>query len=441
MSSTDQRVDHPSRSAAARRGRGEGPLAGVRIADFCWVGVGALATRTLADFGAEVIKIEDRRRMDLTRRMPIYKGAARPVGEEDTGEIDPDLSGHFNNYNRNKLSVNIDMRSEKGRDVARRLIANCGVVTENFSPGVMERWGLTYEAMRELNPSVIYARMSGFGHSGPDTAYRSYGPVVQAVGGLTFGAGLPGREPSGWGMSYMDNMAAYNGSIAVLMAIYRRNATGEGCEIDVSALEASVALLGPVLLDVSVNGRATRGMEGYPPGNLQLYSDAAPHGVYPAAGEDRWIAISVFDDDDWGALRAALGGPAWCDDPRFADQRSRRREHAALDAHLAAWTAQRDPREAMEHLQAHGVRAAAVQNSQEICEVDPQLAHRGTLIEMDHPKIGPARLEGLPFTAAETKPAHWRSAPLLAEDNEYVFSEIVGMSRAEIDVLTDEGVL
>src|SRR6266508_1237738 len=256
-----------------------GPLVGVRVADFCWMGVGAMATRLLADFGAEVIKIEDRSRLDMPRRLPIYKGeTARAYGEEDPNP-DPDKGGLFNNYNRNKLGVTINMRTPQGRELAERLIRKSNVVTENFAPGVMERWGLTEERVSELCPDVIYARMSGYGHSGPHAHFRSYGPVVQAVSGLSHISGLPGREPSGWGLSYMDNQAAYYNSAALLIAIYARNRTGKGTLIDVSAVEAGVELLGPLLLDVAVNKRTTRGGD-FPLGNRLEYPRAAPHGVY-----------------------------------------------------------------------------------------------------------------------------------------------------------------
>jgi crotonobetainyl-CoA:carnitine CoA-transferase CaiB-like acyl-CoA transferase len=204
------------------------------------MGVGSVATRLLADFGADVIKIEDRIRIDTPRRLPIYKDApARNFGEEVVGG-DPNRGGLFNNYCRNKLGITLNMRTEKGRQLAERLIAKCSVVSENFAPGVMERWGLTYERLQELSPNVIYARMSGYGHSGPHAGYRSYGPVVQAVSGLSYISGLPGKEPSGWGLSYMDNQAAYYNSTALLLAIYRRNQTGQGTEVDVSAIEAGV---------------------------------------------------------------------------------------------------------------------------------------------------------------------------------------------------------
>jgi len=423
-----------------RPGPRRGPLAGVRVADFCWMGVGSVATRLLADFGAEVIKIEDRTRIDTPRKLPLYKGeSARSFGEEVPG-ADPDKGGLFNNYCRNKLGVTINMRTGEGRRLAERLIAASSVVTENFAPGVMERWGLTYERLRELRPDVIYARMSGYGHSGPHASYRSYGPVVQAVSGLSYISGLPGREPSGWGLSYMDNQAAFYNSAALLMAIRRRTLTGEGTEIDVSAVETGIGMLGPVLLDVTVNGRVTR-TQGYPTGNRLEYPDAAPHGVYPASGEDRWVAIAIFSDEEWSRFVDAIGRPAWALDERFSSQRSRWEHQDALDPAIAGWTRHRDRHEITKLLQDAGVRAGAVQNAEDLNETDPQLEHRGVFFEMDHPVIGEARFEGVPIRFAGLSPDNWRSGPLLGEDNEYVFTELLGVSADEYAELASAGVI
>jgi len=423
---------------ARRPGPRRGPLAGVRVADFCWMGVGSVATRLLADFGAEVIKIEDRTRIDTPRKLPLYKDErARNFGEEVVGS-DPDKGGLFNNYSRNKLGVTINMRSAAGRELAERLIAASSVVTENFAPGVMERWDLTYERIRQLRPDVIYA--SGYGHSGPHASYRSYGPVVQAVSGLSYISGLPGREPSGWGLSYMDNQAAFYNSAAILMAIRRRMLTGEGTEIDVSAVETGIGLLGPVLLEVTVNGRRTRGRH-YPTGNRLEHRRAAPHGVYPARGEDRWVAIAVFGDEEWSRFVDAMGRPGWADDERFGSQQSRWEHQDALDAAIATWTSQRDRYEITKLLQDAGVRAGAVQNAEDLNETDPQLAHRGVFFEMDHPVIGEARFEGVPIHFSQSAPDNWRSGPLLGEDNEYVFRELLGVGEAEYARLAATGAI
>jgi crotonobetainyl-CoA:carnitine CoA-transferase CaiB-like acyl-CoA transferase len=423
------------RGPCARRG----PLAGVRVADFCWMGVGACATRLLADFGAEVIRIEDRKRLDMPRRLPIYKGEVRTYGDEDANP-DPNKGGLFNNYNRNKLGVTINMRDPRGRALADRLIAASSVVTENFAPGVMERWGLVYDRLNALSPNVIFARMSGFGHSGPHAEYRSYGPVVQAVSGISHISGLPGREPSGWGLSYMDNEAAFFNASALLMAIYRRNITGVGTEIDVSAVEAGINLVGPILLDVAVNGRRTRG-PGFPTGNRLEYPNAAPHGVYPCAGTDRWIAIAVFNETQWRGLLMVVGDRDWTRDPRFATQASRFDNQDALDALMAEWTNDQDRHVLMHALQAEGVPAGAVQTTEDTIDHDPQILSRGLFFELDHPVIGEALFEGTPIQFSRTVQENWRSAPLLGEDNAHVFKTLLGVPADEYDVLAAEGVI
>lgn len=419
--------------------RRSGLLSGIRVADFCWMGVGSVATRMLADLGAEVIKIEDRTRLDMPRRLPIYKDDLRSYGEEDPNP-DPDKGGLFNNYCRNKLGVTINMRTPEGKELCERLIASSSVVTENFAPGVMERWGLTYDTVKQIRPDVIMARMSGYGHDGPHSGHKSYGPVIQAVCGLSFNSGLPGREPSGWGLSYMDNQAAYYNSAALLLAIYHRMLTGEGGEIDVSAVEVGINLLGPDLLDTLVNQRPSRRAD-FPRGNRLEFEGAAPHGVYPASGADEWVAVAVFDDRAWQSLVDVLGHPAWAADPDLATVAGRVARQDHLDAHLAQWTKNFDKHDLMHRLQAAGVPAGAVQNSRDLAEVDPQIAHRGTFFELDHPVIGPALFEGNPMTFSRTEQTNWRSAPLLGEDNDYVFGELLGLSADERADLTDRGAI
>lgn len=428
-------VADPSRGPRPR----SGPLAGVKIADFCWMGVGAVATRLLADFGADVIKIENRKRLDTPRRLPIYKGEVRSYGAEEANP-DPDKGGLFNNYSRNKLGVTVDMGDPRGRELVHDLIEHCGIVTENFAPGVMEKWNLTYPELREIRDDVIFARMSGYGHSGPQAHYRSYGPVVQAVSGLSFNSGLPGREPSGWGLSYMDNQAAYYNSAGLMLAIYQRMLTGQGTEVDVSAVEAGIGLLGSDLLDTVVNDRPSRRPD-YPRGNRLEHPAAAPHGVYPASGEDQWIAIAVFSDEDWKSLQVAMGDPGWAGEPRFATAADRVAHHDELDVLLAGWTRDQDKHDLMEKLQRAGVAAGAVQNAQDLAEHDPQIAARGTFFELDHPVIGPALFEGFPGQLSTSRPDHWRSAPLLGEDNDFVFGELLGRDADTLAQLAAEGVI
>lgn len=433
-----EQADDAARSAryAGNRPR-KGPLAGVRIADFCWMGVGSLATRFLADMGAEVIKIEHMSRIDLMRRHPIYKNRASGVGQSDMS-ASVDASGMHNNYSRNKLGVSINLRSPAGRAMAEQLIAVSNMVTENFAPGVMENWGFTWERIQELSPNAIYARMSGFGHSGPYESYRSYGPVVQAMSGLSYISGLPGREPSGWGLSYMDNQAAYYNTNALLMAVFNREMTGEGCEIDVSAVDAGVTLVGPLMLDVSANGRRTRTAD-FPSGNREMYGNAAPHGVYPAKGEDQWIAIAVETDAQWQALCRTLGVDGWLQDDRFASPEGRARNHDTIDALLAEKTRSEDAYELMHRLQGAGVMAAAAQDAEHLIDMDPQLKAREVFFTLDHPVIGPAQFEGIPIRMSKGGVINWRSAPMMGEDNHYVFRELVGLSAEEYAQAEAEG--
>ena len=425
------------------RSRG-GPLAGVRIADFTWVAAGPLGTRFLADMGAEVIKIEDgsdqHTRIDHIRRVPITRGGKPMPGGHEVADFDLNSSGMYNNYNRSKLAVTINMSEARGRDLCERLIAKCNAVVENFAPGVMERWGLTYERLNELSPEIIFARMSGFGHSGPYEMFRSYGPVVQAVSGLSHISGLPGGGmPSGWGMSYMDNQAGYQCASAVLAAIYHRNQTGKGTLIDLSAVEAGVSLLGPKILDVTVNGAETRGGD-FPCGNRLPDQIAAPHGVYPSKGEDEWIAIAIMTDNQWQALKQSGGAPGWMNEARFDRAEIRHASQAELDGKMAEWTRGYEKHELGHRLQAAGVPAMAVQNEADK-ERDPQLDERGLYVRLDHPSCGPSRFEGVPIRFSRTGRPIWRSAPLVGEDNDYVFKGIIRMGDDELEDLKQAGII
>ena len=424
--------------------RRSGPLAGVRIADFTWVAAGPLATRFLADLGAEVIKIEDSRseggRTDITRRTAITRGSQAQAAGHERRDHNLNSSGMFNNYNRSKLAVTVNMSDPRGRELCERLISKCSVVVENFAPGVMERWGLTYEHVNTLSPEIIYARMSGFGHSGPYEAFRSFGPVVQAVCGLSFISGLPGETPSGWGLSYMDNQGGYHCTNAILAALYHRNETGKGTLIDLSAVEAGVSLIGPMMLDVTVNGAATRG-DDFPTGNRLPDQEAAPHGVYPAKGEDVWIAIGVFEDAQWRALKGLMGDPDWAADPRFDTALGRYGAQDELDRRVGEWTKTYDAAELAERLQTAGVTAQAVQGEVDKLERDPQLKARGLYFQLDHPYCGPSLFEGVPIRFSRTQKQHWRSAPLVGEDNAYVYGDILGLSEDELADLRDKGII
>lgn len=235
---------------------GNGPLSGVRVLDFTWIVAGPQTTRILADFGAEVIRVEYEARLDGGRT-----GNAPPGIEPG-----PNSGGSFNFRNASKKAITVNINHPRGMDLVKRLIAISDIVIENFSSRIFEDWGLGYDELIKINPDVIYISLSGFGHIGRNHHYTTWGPTAQAVSGLTFMSGLPGHPPAGWGYSYMDHTAGYFGAIAVLSALHHRIGTGQGQRIDQSQVEAGIVLTGPTILDYMVNGRRSR-RDDFPPGN------------------------------------------------------------------------------------------------------------------------------------------------------------------------------
>jgi crotonobetainyl-CoA:carnitine CoA-transferase CaiB-like acyl-CoA transferase len=396
------------------------PLAGIRVCDFTWIIAGPTATRVLADFGAEVIRVEHAQHADGIR-------LGRPI----TGDT-PTLnnSGYFNYFNRNKRSILLNARHPDGMEVLKKLIAKCDVVVENFSSRIMESWGLSYEELRAIRPDVIYCSVSGFGHSGRDRDFTTWGPTAQALSGLTFMSGLPGKPPAGWGYSYMDHTAGYYAANAIMMAIHHRNRTGEGQHIDISQVEAGIVLTGPAILDYTVNGRSWR-RPGNPPGNRAWEPAVAPHNTYRCTGDDRWIAIAVMNDAEWQALGRALDEPAWALDTRFATNAGRIAHQDEIDGHLGAWAAERNDYDVMTLLQAAGVRAGVVQKASDRFDRDPQLAVRDWWHTMPHPEMGDCDFDGI-LPKLSVSPGQMRkSAPLIGEDTHEVCTEIIGMSDEE----------
>ena len=282
----------------------------IRVVDFSWVRAGPWATRWLGAFGAEIIKIEwpenERGRLPSTTT-PRHL------------EVNLNTSGNFNDTNVNKKSISLNVRTAKGLEIVKRLIAVSDIVIENFSSRVLRNWGLGYEEQRRIKPDIIYVSMSGYGHTGRHHHYTTFGPVAQAVSGLTFLSGLPDLPPAGWGWSYMDDTGGMYGAICALTGLYHRNITGKGQHIDLSQMVASVPLVGPALLDFTVNGRGSR-RRGYPPGNrahwpgtplLNNYRGpmVAPHNAYRTdpGGYNDWCVIVCQSDEEWARLGAGHG--------------------------------------------------------------------------------------------------------------------------------------
>ncbi len=404
----------------------------IRICDFTGQLAGAGATKFLAFFGAEVIRIED---PVNEGRWDILRGG-QPFVDERRGI---NLGGSFNNHNTEKLGITLNLRTDRGRELLRELIAISDVVSENFSAGVFERLGLSYSELREIRDDVIYVSNCGFGHSGPYRDYKTWGPVVQAVSGLTFSSGLPDLPSAGWGYSYMDHTGAYYMAMAILFALHHRNRTGRGQWVDMACTETGATLNGPALLDYTVNGRPLR-RPGMPNSNRNQFPRMAPHGIYPTSGEDNWIAISVRGDGDWAGL-CEVAPPEVAADPRFGTLSDRLANEDALDAAMAGWTEGCERFGLAARLQSRGVPATAVQRPGERVDHDPDTAAWGLWPTVSHREMGEVRVDGLPVRLSESEWRAGRGAPCLGQDNDYVFGELLGLGAAELTELRREGVL
>jgi len=428
-------------------------LEGLRILDFTRLGFGAQATLICGCLGADVVRVESTTRPDPVRVMPPYVpepgergegfGAATLVNAASASSAN--RGGIFYKYNTGgKRSITVDARHPEGLALLKDLVARADVVTESFAAGTLARWGLSYETMREIRDDIVYVSMCGFGHSGPDTAHVTMGPTAQALTGLTFLVGLPGRPPAGWSFSYLDHVGGYLGAVAVLAGVLHRRRTGEGQHIDVSQLEPATALSGALLLDAVLNGRPSR-RPGFPTGNRRHHPPSAPGGAYRALGEDKWVAISCRTEGQWASLVRAVGSPGWAQDPRFATVASRLEHADALDARLEEWTSARDRYEVMDLLQAAGVPAGAVQDAADRLERDPQLAARGHFTMLGNAEVPAMPLEGVPVHMSATPPHTGgrarRGPPLLGEDNERVLAEWLGMGAGDVAALAARGVL
>ncbi len=389
-------------------------LQGIRVLDFTWIHAGPSATRILSDQGAEVIKVESNNALSVVGGPA--SATARGLGQR-------------HNWNAGKLSISLNMKTPQGIDIAKRLVAVSDVVAENFSGRVMPSWGLDYDSIRPINPGVIMLSMSGLGRTGPWQDRVSYGQTLQAWSGFTELTGFPDTDPSGPASAYSDAVGGMAGAQAVLLALIHRSRTGRGQWLDVSQFESLSSLLETLVLDMSVNGSAAVSTRT---GNRLPHGGGAPHGAYRCQGDDRWVAISVFTDEEWRAFVEALGNPQWAADPRFASGDARERNADALDAGVETWTVERTAEEAMTLLQAAGIAAGVVQSGEDLSR-DPQLKERAFFRRVpDHQ--GEVRIiESAPYKLSRTPGAVTRGAPAFAADMTYVLRELLGMSDDEVE--------
>jgi benzylsuccinate CoA-transferase BbsF subunit len=407
-------------------------LSHITICDLSGQLAGAGATRYLAAFGAKVIRVEDpvrQGRWDILRGSPPYVDERRGI----------ELGGPFNNHNVEKLGVTINLRTERGRELLRSLLAISDVVTENFSAGVLARLGFSYDELRAVRPDIIYVSNSGFGHTGPYVNFKTFGPIVQALCGLTFSSGLGDGAPAGWGFSYMDHMGGNIMALAILAAVAYRNRTGEGQWVDMSCTEAGLTLAGPDLLDFTVNDRPLRRPK-LPDSNHSRNPAMAPHGIYPTSAHDRWLAIACRSDDDWGRLAAVVGEP-WAYEERWRTLAERLAHQDELDQLIARWSGGRERLPLAKELRDAGVPSAVVALPEERIDQDVATAEWGLWPEVDHPEIGRVRVDGVPVHLSETDWVIERGAPCLGQHNQEVFGELLGLTDDELERLAGEGII
>jgi len=416
------------------------PLSGIRVADFSWFAAGPIAAQTLASFGAEVIRVESEAHLDgLRTTQPV------PPGKEG-----PNVSGYYNNYNAGKYSFTLNLGHPGAREVALRLISRSDVMIENYTPRVVEKWGLTYDDVVKVKPDIIYAQLPMQGSTGPHRDFLGFGGIIAPFAGYSYLTGWPDRPPVGLGVNYPDYVInPGHAAIAILAALRYRKRTGKGQRIELAQTESTAATLGPQLMEYTVNRRV-------PERNGNRCAYAAPHGAFPAGGSgigaqgpaspasdpsvsDRWIAIAVFTDEQWQGLLDAMGRPAWAEDERFATLLGRKANEDELERHIEAWTRTLPAEEAMRLLQAKGVPAGVVQTSQDVLDHDEHLRARGYYVYLDHPEAGRTAYDGVPMRLSETPGSLRAPAPLLGQHNDYVLREVLGYGDDEIaDLLVQQ---
>jgi len=400
-----------------------GVFSGIKIAGFCWAVVGPLTMKYFADYGATVIRVE-------TTKRPCTMRISAPYKDDKPGL---DRSGYFNHFSANMLSLALNMENPKALEVAKRLVANSDVVMDNFTPGVMESWGLDYEELKRVKPDIIMLRQSGFGSWGPYAQQPAFGMILAAMAGLPNFIGWPESGPLPVGVSaYTDCISPRFASAALIAALDYRNKTGKGQLLDLSQFETTLYFIMPAILEYISTGREPSRI-----GNSHPY--AAPHGVYPCKGDDRWCTIAVFSDGQWASLCQVMGKTDYRDDARFSTLPARKQNEDEINELISGWTINFTPKEVMTKLQSAGVPSGVVKNAADIYD-DPQLRQRKLFWPLQHPDMGLFTHLGQGFELSKT-PARARTpSPRLGEHTEYVCSKILGMTDEEFVELMGAGV-
>ena len=401
------------------------PLEGIRVIELGQVYAGPFATRLLADLGAEVIKVEP----PWGRGVLPGPGSDYPDGEP--GERPYNRLAFYNELNRNKYALCLDLSQPRGREIFLKLVSVSDVVVENFSPRVLENLGLDYPHLREAKPDIILVSISAYGGSGPYRNYVGFGPQVEALAGFLKLVGYPGKSV-GAGIAYADATAGALAAFGTLLALRHRKLTGQGMHLDLSMLEALSFLLAEEVLDWAMNRRIPR-----PRGNS--HSGLAPYGCYRCRGEDKWVVIAISREEEWQALCQAMGWPELAEEERFSTPARRKQHEEELNQLMEEWTRRQDPWEVLQTLQGAGVACGVVQNPAELLS-DPHLRERGFFEEVTHPEAGTHPHPGTPWKLSDFRP-RLHPSPLFAEHNWYILRKIVGISSEEFELLQSQGVI
>ena len=400
------------RTPATAEGDDELPFAGIKVADFSWVGVGPISAKYLADHGAHVVRVESETRPDVLR-------AGGPFKDKEPGW---NRSHFYGNFNSSKQSLALDLKHPQALEIAKQLIAKSDVMIESFAPGAIERMGLDYATLREINPRLIMVSTCLMGQTGPASSLAGYGYHAGAIAGFYEVTGWPDLGPNGPWVAYTDTIAPRFISVLLAAALDHRRCTGEGCHLDVAQLEASLHFLGPELIDLQYSGYQASRM-----GNRHRFH--APQGCYPCAGEDRWCAIAVDTDTQWQALCNLLQREDLVE--LYPDHAARMAAHDELDDLLIAWTSKQDAYAVMRVLQDSGVPAGVVQRSSDL-QADPQYAHRGFHAWYEHPEMGKIPYSGHQYRIQGYNNGPRGPSPCLGQHSFEVLSEYLEMADEDI---------
>ncbi len=400
---------------------GKLPLEGYRIIDFGWAAAAPRATCLLADMGAEVIKVETRKRPDPVRFGP------------DNRTRNPEMDPLFHSINRNKLGILLDLTHSESIELIKRLIRISDVVVENFSPGVMKRFSLDYDEIKKDKPDIIMISFPGVGSEGPLSDVVTYGPSLAGLAGLDSMIGYEGERVLGMQQAYADINASLHGAFAIQIALFHREKYGEGQHIEVAQIESLLSTMPEPIMEFSINMRNLNTQ-----GNVNNMMSV--HNNYPCKGEDKWVSIAILTEEEWKRFCEVIGDPSWTKREEFADDYKRALYRKDLDKLIGEWTIGKTSYEVMEILQKAGVASTPCADTEERF-FDPHLQERQNIVNVEHPATGSDFVPNVVCNLSETPGEIRRPAPLLGEHNDYVFGELLGLSKDEIERLAQEKII